>query len=289
MNKYKITTDNTADLPYSYYQEHDIEYMYLTYQLEGKNYGKNNELNCKEFYDKMRNGSMPTTSQVNSEEAKEVLRPILEEGFDILHLAFSSGLSGSYNSVRLAAEELAEEFPERKIIVVDSLCASLGEGLFVDKAVELKEEGKTLEENVAWLEEHKVNFCHVFTVDDLFHLHRGGRVSKVAAVVGTMINLKPLLHVDNEGHLIPVGKVRGRKKSLAGLVAMMEERMGSWKDKNEKIFISHGDCQEDAEYVAKLVKEKFGYETFLINTIGATIGTHSGPGTVALFFMGDYR
>lgn len=289
MNKYKITTDNTADLPYSYYQEHDIEYMYLTYQLEGENYGKNNELNCKEFYDKMRNGSMPTTSQVNSEEAKEVLRPILEEGFDILHLAFSSGLSGSYNSVRLAAEELAEEFPERKIIVVDSLCASLGEGLFVDKAVELKEEGKTLEENVAWLEEHKVNFCHVFTVDDLFHLHRGGRVSKVAAVVGTMINLKPLLHVDNEGHLIPVGKVRGRKKSLAGLVAMMEERMGSWKDKNEKIFISHGDCQEDAEYVAKLVKEKFGYETFLINTIGATIGTHSGPGTVALFFMGDYR
>lgn len=289
MNKYKITTDNTADLPYSYYQEHDIEYMYLTYQLEGKNYGKNNELNCKEFYDKMRNGSMPTTSQVNSEEAKEVLRPILEEGFDILHLAFSSGLSGSYNSVRLAAEELSEEFPERKIIVVDSLCASLGEGLFVDKAVELKEEGKTLEENAAWLEEHKTNFCHVFTVDDLFHLHRGGRVSKVAAVVGTMINLKPLLHVDNEGHLIPVGKVRGRKKSLAGLVAMMEERMGSLKDKNEKIFISHGDCQEDAEYVAKLVKEKFGYETFLINTIGATIGTHSGPGTVALFFMGDYR
>lgn len=289
MNKYKITTDNTADLPYSYYREHDIEYMYLTYQLEGINYGKNNELNCKEFYDKMRNGSMPTTSQVNSEEAKEVLRPFLEEGFDILHLAFSSGLSGSYNSVRLAAEELQEEFPERKIVVVDSLCASLGEGLFVDKAVELKEEGKILEENAAWLEEHRKNFCHVFTVDDLFHLHRGGRVSKAAAVVGTMINLKPLLHVDNEGHLIPIGKVRGRKKSLAGLVALMEERVGSWKDKNAKIFISHGDCQEDAEYVAKLVKEKFGYETFLINTIGATIGTHSGPGTVALFFMGDYR
>lgn len=289
MNKYKITTDNTADLPYSYYREHDIEYMYLTYQLEGVNYGKNNELNCKEFYDKMRNGSMPTTSQVNSEEAKEVLRPFLEEGFDILHLAFSSGLSGSYNSVRLAAEELQEEFPERKIVVVDSLCASLGEGLFVDKAVELKEEGKTLEENAAWLEEHRKNFCHVFTVDDLLHLHRGGRVSKAAAVVGTMINLKPLLHVDNEGHLIPIGKVRGRKKSLAGLVALMEERVGSWKDKNAKIFISHGDCQEDAEYVAKLVKEKFGYETFLINTIGATIGTHSGPGTVALFFMGDYR
>ncbi|NCB93746.1 MAG: DegV family protein [Clostridia bacterium] len=289
MSGYAITTDNTTDLPYSYYKEHDIEYMYLTYQLEGVNYGKNSELDFKEFYAKMRAGSMPTTSQVNIEEAKDVMRPLLDEGKDVLHLAFSSGLSGSYNSSRLAAEELREEYPERKIIVIDSLCASLGEGLFVDKAVELKKEGKSLEENAAWLEKNKLNFCHVFTVDDLFHLHRGGRVSKMAAVVGTMINLKPLLHVDNEGHLIPLNKVRGRKKSLAGLVSMMEERVGSWRDTKQKIFISHGDCIEDAEYVEKLVKEKFGYETFLINTIGATIGAHAGPGTVALFFMGDYR
>lgn len=289
MCDYVITTDNTADLPYSYYKEHGIEYMYLTYQMEGEVYNKEHELEFGDFYARMRNGSMPTTSQVNSEEAKKILRPILEQGKDILHLAFSSGLSGSYNSVRLAAEELAEEFPDRKIVVIDSLCASLGEGLFVDKAVELKEQGKSLEENAAWLEEHKLNFCHVFTVDDLFHLHRGGRVSKVAAVVGTMINLKPLLHVDNEGHLIPVKNVRGRKKSLSGLVSMMEERLGGWKDKNTKIFISHGDCVKDAEYVAKLVEEKFGYDTFLINTIGATIGAHSGPGTVALFFMGEYR
>lgn len=289
MREYVITTDNTADLPYSYYKQHDIEYMYLTYQMEGETYGKKNELEYKDFYERMRKGSMPTTSQVNSEEAKEVLRPILAQGKDILHLAFSSGLSGSYNSVRMAAEELREEFPDRKIVVIDSLCASLGEGLFVDKAVEMKEEGKSLEENAAWLEENKLNFCHVFTVDDLFHLHRGGRVSKVAAVVGTMINLKPLLHVDNEGHLIPLKNVRGRRKSLSGLVTMMEERIGDWKDKNTKIFISHGDCQEDAEYVAKLVREKFGYETFLINTIGATIGAHAGPGTVALFFLGEYR
>ncbi|MCI6429831.1 MAG: DegV family protein [Oliverpabstia sp.] len=289
MREYVITTDNTADLPYSYYKQHDIEYMYLTYQMEGETYGKQNELEYKDFYERMRKGSMPTTSQVNSEEAKEVLRPILAQGKDILHLAFSSGLSGSYNSVRMAAEELREEFPDRKIVVIDSLCASLGEGLFVDKAVEMKEEGKSLEENAAWLEENKLNFCHVFTVDDLFHLHRGGRVSKVAAVVGTMINLKPLLHVDNEGHLIPLKNVRGRRKSLSGLVTMMEERIGDWKDKNTKIFISHGDCQEDAEYVAKLVREKFGYETFLINTIGATIGAHAGPGTVALFFLGEYR
>lgn len=289
MREYVITTDNTADLPYSYYKQHDIEYMYLTYQMEGETYGKQNELEYKDFYERMRKGSMPTTSQVNSEEAKEVLRPILAQGKDILHLAFSSGLSGSYNSVRMAAEELREEFPDRKIVVIDSLCASLGEGLFVDKAVEMKEEGKSLEENAAWLEENKLNFCHVFTVDDLFHLHRGGRVSKVAAVVGTMINLKPLLHVDNEGHLIPLKNVRGRRKSLSGLVTMMEERIGDWKDKNTKIFISHGDCQEDAEYVAKLVREKFGYETFLINTIGATIGAHAGPGTIALFFLGEYR
>ena len=289
MREYVITTDNTADLPYSYYKQHDIEYMYLTYQMEGETYGKQNELEYKDFYERMRKGSMPTTSQVNSEEAKEVLRPILAQGKDILHLAFSSGLSGSYNSVRMAAEELREEFPDRKIVIIDSLCASLGEGLFVDKAVEMKEEGKSLEENAAWLEENKLNFCHVFTVDDLFHLHRGGRVSKVAAVVGTMINLKPLLHVDNEGHLIPLKNVRGRRKSLSGLVSMMEERIGDWKDKNTKIYISHGDCQEDAEYVAKLVREKFGYETFLINTIGATIGAHAGPGTVALFFLGEYR
>lgn len=289
MEKYVITTDNTADLPYSYYKEHQVEYMYLTYQLDGITYNKENELDFKEFYSRMRAGSMPTTSQVNSEEAKDVLRPLLEAGNDVLHLAFSSGLSGSYNSVRLAAEELKEEYPDRKILVVDSLCASLGEGLFVYKAVQMKEAGASVDEVAAWLEEHKQNFCHVFTVDDLFHLYRGGRVSKAAAIVGTMINLKPLLHVDEEGHLIPLSKVRGRKKSLATLVSMMEERIGSWKDKNDIIFISHGDCEEDAQYVAKLVREKFGYESFLINTIGATIGTHSGPGTVALFFMGEYR
>ena len=223
MEKYVITTENTADLPYSYYKEHQVEYMYLTYQLDGITYNKENELDFKEFYSRMRAGSMPTTSQVNSEE-------------------FSSGLSGSYNSVRLAAEELKEEYPDRKILVVDSLCASLGEGLFVYKAVQMKEAGASVDEVAAWLEEHKQNFCHVFTVDDLFHLYRGGRVSKAEAIVGTMINLKPLLHVDDEGHLIPLSKVRGRKKSLATLVSMMEERIGSWKDKNDIIFISHGDC-----------------------------------------------
>ena len=153
----------------------------------------------------------------------------------------------------------------------------------------MKKEGKSLEEIASWLEEHKLNFCHVFTVDDLNHLHRGGRVSKAAAVLGTMINIKPLLHVDNEGHLIPLDKVRGRKRSLNALIEMMNERMGSYRDKNTEIFISHGDCQEDAEYVARLIREHYGIEKILINPIGATIGTHSGPGTVALFFLGDRR
>ena len=289
MGNYVITSDNTADMPYSYYEEHGIQYLYMTYQLEGKNYNRDNEMDVKEFYDTMRGGSMPVTSQVNSEEAKDVFRPILESGKDILHLNFSSGLSGGFNSVRLAAEDLREEFPDRTIIIIDTLCASLGEGMILDWAVTLKEQGMGIEENAKWVEEHKKNVCHVFTVDDLFHLHRGGRVSKTAAVIGTMIKIKPLLHVDNEGHLIPVSKVRGRKKSLAGLVSMMEERMGSWKDKDFKVFISHGDCQADAEYVAKLVQEKTGRQVSVINTIGATIGTHSGPGTVALFFMGDER
>lgn len=266
-----------------------MDYVYLTYTLDGKNYNKNMEMDPKEFYQRMRQGSMPTTSQANTEETMDIWKPILDDGKDILHLAFSSGLSGSFNSARIAAEELRQEYPDRRIIVIDSLCASLGEGLFVDYAVEMKKAGKDMEEIADWLEKHKLNFCHVFTVDDLNHLYRGGRVSKAAAVLGTMINIKPVLHVDNEGHLIPLGKVRGRKKSLIKLVDMMEERIGSWKDRQTKIFISHGDCREDAEFLKQLVQERFGYQEFLINIIGATIGTHSGPGTLALFFLGDYR
>lgn len=232
---------------------------------------------------------MPTTSQVNPEEAKEELREFLEDGKDIIHIAFSSGLSGSYNSARIAAEELREEMPDRKITVIDSLCASLGEGLLVHKALQLKAQGMEYEELVKWLEDHKLNVVHNFTVDDLFHLYRGGRVSKAAAVLGTMIHLKPVLHVDSEGHLIPVAKVRGRKKSLAALVENMEKQIGSYRDKNDIVFISHGDCIEDADYVKSLIEEKFGIQAFLINPVGPTIGAHSGPGTLALFYMGDVR
>lgn len=290
MKNFVITTDTTADLPADYVEKHNLGIMSLTYTLEDITYSWENPLPTKDFYDKMRNGSLPTTSQVNPEEAAELFERILAtQDVDILHIAFSSGLSGSYNSVRLATEDVMERHPDSRIIVVDSLCASLGEGLLVHKAITMKDAGKTLDEVTAWLEENKLHLVHNFTVDDLFHLYRGGRVSKTAAFVGTLINIKPILHVDNEGHLIPLSKVRGRKKALIALVDSMEKQIGTWRDKNDVIFISHGDCMEDAQFVADLIKERFGYTNFMFNYVGPTIGSHTGPGVVALFYLGDYR
>lgn len=289
MQKFVITTENTSDLPHEYYEQNDILYMYLPCTMEGGLYKKDNELPYQEFYSRMRSGAMPTTSQVNSEDAKAEWVPLIKAGKEILHLAFSSGLSGTYNSCRIAAEELREEYPDCKIVVIDSLCASLGQGLYVDKAVQMKNSGKTIEETAAWLEANKMKVCQVFTVDDLNHLYRGGRVSKLTAILGTMINIKPMLHVNEEGLLLPVGKVRGRKRSLMALVDLMEERLKGYTGEKGKVYISHGDCEADAQFVAKHIEERLGYHEFLINPIGATIGAHAGPGTVALFFMGDHR
>lgn len=290
MSEFIISTENTADLPQSFLKEHNIGEFFLPYTIDGTIYTNANKLSELDFYAKVRNGSMPTTSQVNPEEAKSAFKSLIDTYHcDILHIAFSSGLSGTYNNVRLAAEELMEEGIPHKIVVIDSLCASMGEGLMVYKAAKLKEEGHSLEETSAWLKEHVLNFIHNFTVDDLNHLYRGGRVSKTAAVLGSIVNIKPMLHVDNDGHLTVVGKVRGRKKSLISLVDSMQQQVGSWKEKNDMVFISHGDALEDALFVKQLIEERFGYKTFLINTIGATVGAHSGPGTIALFYMGDYR
>ena len=291
MNPYVIMTDTTADLPESYIQEHQLAILSLSYTIEGNTYDRENSLDVRELYAKMRAGSMPTTSQVNPEQAKEAFKACLDQGNDVLYIAFSSGLSGTCGSGMVAAEEIREsgEYPDRKLIVIDSLSASLGEGLLVHKAVQLKEAGKSMEEVADWVEKNKLHLCHNFTVDDLFHLHRGGRVSKATAVLGTMINIKPVLHVDDEGHLIAIGKVRGRKKSLAALVDRMADQIKGYEDQNSEVFISHGDCQEDAEYVQKLVQERFGVDKFIINHVGPTIGAHSGPGTVALFFMGNPR
>lgn len=290
MKEFVIVTDTTTDLPRDYVEKHHLYMMSLPYTLEGISYTWEKPMPVKDFYDKMRAGSLPTTSQANPEEAALLYESILKDNdVDILHIAFSSGLSGSFNSCRIASADVCEKYPDHRIVVVDSLAATLGQGLLVYKAVQLKEAGKSLDEVAAWVEENKYHLVHNFTVDDLFHLHRGGRLSKTAAIVGTMINLKPVLHVDDEGHLVMLSKVRGRKKSLIGLVDCMEKQLGDWKDKNDIIFISHGDCLEDAQFVADLIKERFGYENFMIDYIGATIGAHSGPGTVALFYLGDHR
>ena len=289
MSEYVITTDNNSDLPEKYFKDHGVGCMYLSYSMDGKNYTHENFLPEHEFYEAMRNGSMPTTAQVNPENAKTLLEPYLKEGKDILHIAFSSGLSGTYNRSRIAAEELMEEYTDRRIIVVDSLSASLGQGLLVWLAQQKKELGQTLEDVADWVEKNKLKMVHLFTVDDLNHLYRGGRVSRTTAIVGSMLNIKPVLHVDNEGKLTAIGKVRGRKKALQELVKLMDEKIGSFGADCDTIFISHGDCEQDAQYVAAKVKEKYNIKNIIINQVGATIGAHSGPGTMALFFVGDVR
>lgn len=289
MRDYVITTDNNSDLPEFYYKEYGIGCTYLSYSMDGVDYTYGSFLPEQEFYERMRNGALPTTAQVNPESARKLMEPYLKEGSDILHIAFSSGLSGSYNSTRIVAEELAEEYPDRKIIVVDSLGASLGQGLLVHLAQQKKAAGEDMESVAAWAEENKKHVVHMFTVDDLDHLYRGGRVSKTTAVLGGMLNIKPVMHVDDEGKLVAIGKVRGRKKAILELVKGMDEKIGSFRESCDTIFISHGDCEEDARFLEEKVKEKYPVKTVLTNYVGATIGAHSGPGTLALFFMGDVR
>lgn len=289
MREYVITTDNNADLPKEYYKEHNVGCMYFSYTMDGVLYKQGSYMPDGEFYGKMRAGSMPTTAQVNPEEARLLFEPYLKEGKDILHIAFSSGLSGTYNSCRIAVEELREKYPDRIITIIDSLAASLGQGLLVYLAQKMKEDGADMQTVAEWAENHRKNIVHLFTVDDLNHLYRGGRVSKTTAVLGGMLNIKPILHVDDEGKLIPIGKVRGRKKSILELASLMDEKLGSCKDTCDTIFISHGDCLEDAEFLAEKIKERYQIKTEIVNYVGSVIGAHSGPGTLALFFVGDLR
>lgn len=287
---YRITTDSTADLPIAYLQERQIESIGLTFQIDGQEYteGPDMKITLKEFYDGLRNGKMASTMQVNTYAFVSFVEPFLAAGEDVLHVCFSSGLSGTYASAVQAVEELKEKYPERKLIVVDSLAASLGEGLLVHYAYENKKAGMSLEENAQWLEDNKLHLCHWFTVDDLMFLHRGGRVSKASAVLGSLIGIKPVLHVDDEGHLIMMSKVRGRQASIAALMKKMKET-GNSDIKEQTIFISHGDCLEDAKKLEELIRKEIGCKTFLINYVGTVIGSHSGPGTLALFFLGSKR
>lgn len=287
MREFVITVNSTVDLPKEWLEERHVPVMPLKYTIDGETYPDMDGLSAKEFFQKLREGHMSVTSQINPDEAREMLEPIVKEGKDILHLAFSSGLSGTYNSMRIAAEELSEEYPDTKIVVIDTLCACMGEGLLLHKALQLKEQGKTLDEIAAWVEENKLHICHNVTVDDLNHLHRGGRISRTAAVLGTLVQVKPIIHVDNDGKLQVIGKERGRRKSLNKIVDMSVEQAQGWE--NDLVMITHGDCLEDAQYVEKRVKEKMGVENVLINNIGTVIGSHTGPGVVAVFCMGNKR
>ncbi len=285
MSEFVITADSTVDLPKQFLEEKQVPVVSLSYIIDGATYKDGEGLTSKEFYDKIREGAMPTTSQVNPEQARDLFEPILKEGKDILHIAFTSGLSGTYNSCRIAAEELREEYPDRKIVVVDSLCAASGGGMLLYKALELKEQGKSFDEIATWVEENKLHICHDVTVDDLFHLHRGGRVSKASAVLGTIIKIKPIIHVNDEGKLIVIGKERGRKKALQTLVERMEEKSQGFE--NDIVMITHGDALEDAEYVKGLIQEKFGITNIMINPLGTVIGSHTGPGVISIFYMGN--
>ncbi len=287
MREYVITVNSTVDLPKEWLEERNVPVVPLRYTIDGETYTDMEGLTAKEFFAKLREGKMSTTSQVNPEEAADLLEPFLKDGKDILHLGFSSALSGTLNSMKIAGETLQEKYPEAKVIVIDTLCACLGEGLLLYKALQQKEKGMTIDELSEWVEENKLHICHDVTVDDLNHLHRGGRVSKTTAVLGTLVQIKPIIHMDDNGKLQVIGKERGRKKSLNRIVDMAVEQSKGWD--NDIIMITHGDCLDDAEYVAKLVREKMGIDNILINNIGTVIGSHTGPGVVAVFCMGNKR
>lgn len=289
MKDFVITADSNCDLLEGYIKEKHIGIIPHYYDLEGITYGDEVNLSPKEFYDKMRAGHMPTTMASNPDVIRKTFQSYIDQGYDILHISFSSALSGGCSNVMAGAQEICEENKGAKIIVVDTLNASMGEGMFVMKAVQLKEEGKSLEEVVSWLEEHKQEFCVRFTVDDLGHLHRGGRISKTTAFIGTMINIKPILYVNPEGQLVALGSARGRKKSLSTICNQMLDCMGKYRDQDEPICIAHGDCYEDAKYLEGLILEKLPNKRIYINTISPSIGSHSGPGAIGICFMGEKR
>lgn len=284
-----IVIDSCSDLPRDYVEKNGIPALGINVKLNEiefvDDFGKT--VTYKEFYDAVREGEMPTTAQVNSEVYKEEFLKHVKLNKSVIYLAFSSALSGSINSANIAKSEILEEYQNADITIIDTKSASLGEGLIVYYAYEMLKRGCTKEEIVSWVEENKLKVNHWFTVDDLNHLKRGGRISGTQAVVGTLLNIKPILNVDNEGRLSPVTKVKGRKKALKTLVDKFREKVVN--PENQVIFISHSDCASDAELVKSMILEEFKVKDFIINQIGPGIGSHTGPGTVTLFFMGDSR
>jgi len=288
MRDYVILTDSCCDLTAQMADELGIASIPLNLVMddrEFRNYLDGRDISPKDFYARIRSGSMPTTSAINVGTFEEAMRPILADGKDVLYLSFSSALSTTHQSACIAAEGLRAEFPDARIHVVDTLAASMGQGLLVYLCAQQKKAGKTVDEVRDYAENTKLNICHWFTVDDLNHLKRGGRVSAATALLGTMLAIKPVLHVDNGGHLISVSKARGRKASLMALA----DEMGKTVTDAETVFISHGDCEEDVNLLADELRSRFGVKNVVVNYVGPVIGAHTGAGVVALFFVGSAR
>lgn len=287
--QFVIVTDSACDMPKAYYAEHKVEVVPLGFTMDNVNYeGESGEqISEKDFYAKLRAGSMPTTYQVTSEQAREHIEPLLKAGNDVLVLTFSSGLSGTSGSFTVACRDLAQEYPKNKIRVVDSLCASMGQGLLLDYVIKKADGGESLDSVADYAEGLKLQICHHFTVDNLFHLKRGGRVSGATAIIGSVLKIKPIMHVDDEGKLKAIGKAMGRKKSLSKLVENMFELADMTDD--DPIFISHGDCEDEVGLVKELIAKKMPKNKILVHYIGSVIGTHAGCGTVALFHKGKHR
>ena len=284
---FRIITDNCCDFPADMYEELNLSVVPLVVRFQEKEVSQYSEKWLKKMYNGMRSGEIATTSAVNPQGWEVVIEPVLAAGEDALVLTFSSGLSTTHQSAVIAATELSEKYPDRKIRVVDTLCASLGQGLLVWYACKKRDEGMGFDELADWCENNKLNLCHWFTVDDLMFLKRGGRVSAATALVGTMLQIKPVLHVDDEGHLINVSKARGRKASIEALAKKLGET--GLPGANDTVFISHGDCMEDVKTLETILKEKYGVKHVFTYYVGAVIGSHAGPGTLALFFLGNKR
>lgn len=293
MSEYVLTCCSTADMPYEYFRKRDIPFVCFHYSIDGAEYQDDlgQSMSFEEFYKRIAAGSMPTTSQVNVGQFVGFFEPYLKQGKNILHVTLSTGLSGSYNSACIARDELLVKYPERRILVVDSLGASSGYGLLMDAAADMRDGGASLDEVHAWVEENKLNLHHWFFSTDLSHYKRGGRISAAAAIAGTLLNVCPLLNMSYDGKLIPRTKIRGKKHVIEEIVRMMEEHAEGGVDYSGKCFISNSACYDDARKVADLVEERFPNlrGPVMINSVGTVIGAHTGPGTVALFFFGDKR
>ena len=293
MGNYVLTCCSTADMPVEYFDKRDIPFLCFHYLLDGEEYPDDlgQTISFPEFYSRIAAGSMPTTSQVNLAQYLDFFTSYLNDGKDILHISFSSGLSGSYNTAMVAREQLLSVYPDRKIMIVDSLGASSGYGLLTDMAADMRDEGKTIETVYDWLEENKLNLHHWFFSTDLTHYKRGGRISAASAAVGGMLNICPLMNMSYDGKLIPRKKMRGKKQVMNEIVNMMEVHAQDGINYSGKCFISNSACYDDARKVADLIEGKFSSLNgrVMINSVGAVIGAHTGPGTVALFFLGDKR